>query len=293
MRMCACRGTAGFAHVSCLAEQAKILVAEAEENNWDNDRFMPRWNRWHTCGLCEQGYHGVVLCALGWACWKTYVGRPERHVIRSLAMSLLGNGLFIAMDFEAALTVQEAELAMTRRFRVSEENILVVQNNLASTYTALGREDQGLRMRQDVYSGRLKLFGESHEMTLRAAHNYANSLKNLERFEEARSLLRKTIPVARRVFGENDELTIKMGWTYAEALYKDEGATLNDLREAVTTQEDVERVARRVLGSAHPVVCSMEGTLREARETLRTRETSCTCVPVPPPSSSTAGTKIK
>ena len=24
---------AGFAHVSCLAEQAKILVAEAEENN--------------------------------------------------------------------------------------------------------------------------------------------------------------------------------------------------------------------------------------------------------------------
>ena len=36
MRMCACRGTAGFAHVSCLAEQAKILVAEAEENNLGN-----------------------------------------------------------------------------------------------------------------------------------------------------------------------------------------------------------------------------------------------------------------
>ena len=28
MRGCSCRGTAGFAHVSCLAEQAKILVAE-------------------------------------------------------------------------------------------------------------------------------------------------------------------------------------------------------------------------------------------------------------------------
>ena len=35
VRMCACRGTAGFAHVSCLAEQAKILVAEAEEDNLD------------------------------------------------------------------------------------------------------------------------------------------------------------------------------------------------------------------------------------------------------------------
>ena len=31
VRGCACRGTAGFAHVSCLAEQAKILVAEAED----------------------------------------------------------------------------------------------------------------------------------------------------------------------------------------------------------------------------------------------------------------------
>ena len=34
VRMCACRGTAGFGHVSCLAEQAKILVAEAEETIW-------------------------------------------------------------------------------------------------------------------------------------------------------------------------------------------------------------------------------------------------------------------
>ena len=38
MRMCACRGTAGFVHVSCLAEQAKILVTEAEENNLDDKR---------------------------------------------------------------------------------------------------------------------------------------------------------------------------------------------------------------------------------------------------------------
>ena len=73
VRMCACRGTAAV-HVSCLAEQAKILVAEAEENNLDDAQ---RWSRWHSCGLCEQDYHGVVRCALGWACWKTYVGRPD------------------------------------------------------------------------------------------------------------------------------------------------------------------------------------------------------------------------
>ena len=87
MRMCACRGTAGFAHVSCLAEQAKILVAEAEENNLDTKVKQKRWNRWDTCSLCEQRYHGVVKCALGWACWKTYLGRPEADRLRSMAMT--------------------------------------------------------------------------------------------------------------------------------------------------------------------------------------------------------------
>ena len=46
VRGCACRGTAGFAHVSCLAEQAKILVAEAEENNLDAKAKNARWLRW-------------------------------------------------------------------------------------------------------------------------------------------------------------------------------------------------------------------------------------------------------
>ena len=40
VRGCACRGTSGFAHVSCLAEQVKILVAEAEANDLDMAFFV-------------------------------------------------------------------------------------------------------------------------------------------------------------------------------------------------------------------------------------------------------------
>ena len=106
VRGCACRGTAGFAHVSCLAEQAKILFAEAEENNLDNKVMHERWDRWHTCSLCEQRYHGVVACALGWACWKTYVGRPEADQLGRMAMTVLGNGLSDAGHHEDALSVK-------------------------------------------------------------------------------------------------------------------------------------------------------------------------------------------
>ena len=68
---------------------------------------------------------------------------------------------------------------------------------------------------------------------------------------------------------------------YATALYRDPCATLDDLREAVTTLEDTERIARRVLGGSHPDTMWIEDDLRDARAALRARET--------PPSSSPSG----
>ena len=60
---------------------------------------------------------------------------------------------------------------------------------------------------------------------------------------------------------------------YAEALSYDDGATLDDLREAVNTLEETARIARRVLGSAHPTTESIGVVLRDARAALRARET--------------------
>ncbi len=269
VRMCACRGTAGFAHVSCLAEQAKILVEEGQENNLGDDAMNERWDRWHTCGLCEQRHHGVVRCALGWACWKTYLGRPEADLARRMAITQLGNGLHDADHDEDALSVQEAELAMLRRLGTSEEDLLGVQGNLANSYSMLGRFAQAAQIDRDVYSGWLKLQGEEHPETLLAASNYARAHLNLRRFEEAKALLRKTTPLAQRVLGENHEDTLRLRWTYATALCVDNSATLEDLREAVTTLEDTDRIARRVFGGAHPLTVEIEGNVREARAALR------------------------
>ena len=80
------------------------------------------------------------------------------------------------------------------------------------------------------------------------------------------------MPVARRVLGEGNEITLRTRWTYAKALYMDPGATLDDLREAVATLEDVERIARRVLGGAHPTTEGTTHDLRQARAVLRDRE---------------------
>ena len=118
----------------------------------------------------------------------------------------------------------------------------------------------------------MKLYGEEREDTLRAAYNYASSLHRLRRFEEAKALLRKTILVAQRVQGKTDARTLKLQATHATALYSDDGATLDDVREAVMTLAETASTMRRVLADAHPTVAVVEANLRESRAVLRARE---------------------
>ena len=143
--------------------------------------------------------------------------------------------------------------------------MLAFQGNNALKLKKLNppRLEQALRLQRDVYSGYLKQNGEEHLETLRAANNLAVTLNDLKRFEEVKAFLRKTIPVARRVLGESHGFMMR--WTYATALYRDPNATLRDLRESVATLEDAWRIARRVLGGAHPHTTAIEAELRDAR----------------------------
>ena len=60
--------------------------------------------------------------------------------------------------------------------------------------------------------------------------------------------------------------------TCQQALYKDASSTHDDLREAVTTLEEIERSARRVFGGAHPRVRAIERSLERSRAVLSARE---------------------
>ena len=107
---------------------------------------------------------------------------------------------------------------------------------------------------------------------MEAGFREIQNLVQLKRFEEAKGLLRRMLRVARRVRGESHESTLTIRLVYANALYEDPRATLADLREAVSTFEDAGRIARRVLGGAHPITGYMEGDLQKARAALRARE---------------------
>ena len=95
---------------------------------------------------------------------------------------------------------------------------------------------------------------------------------DVKRFAEAKALLRETLPVAQRILGENHDVPLGMRLKYAQALCLDPAATLDNIREAVTTLEELERTARRVLGGKYPTAVKIEESLQNARATLRARE---------------------
>jgi len=113
-----------------------------------------------------------------------------------------------------------------------------------------------------------RLLGEEHERTLRQANKYAACLLGAKHFEEAKLLLRRTLPVARRVLGKSAHFTLLMRTNYAKALYEDPTATLDDHCEALTSLVETERIARRVLGGAHPVTVEIGRTLQKSRAAL-------------------------
>ena len=76
------------------------------------------------------------------------------------------------------------------------------------------------------------------------------------------------------------EVDWRIRWIYAMALYKGDGATLDDLHEAVTLLEELAPTARRVFGGGHPFTEGIERDLRNARAALGAHKIRAT-LPVP------------
>jgi hypothetical protein len=59
-----------------------------------------------------------------------------------------------------------------------------------------------------------------------------------------------------------------MRWLHANILYMNDSATVDDLREAVTTLESVAISNKRILGASHPETQKVQNALATAREKL-------------------------
>ena len=147
----------GLAHVACLARQGEVAVKEYEE--WGTGEGFRKWEQ---CFDCGQYFHGAVRLALGWAGWKTYLGRPERDGVRCVQLQNLGIAVQFSkpMDRDTqieALPILEASVALYRRIFFSDQNgLLHAQSTLACCLGELGRREEALRLDRMVYARSLQ-----------------------------------------------------------------------------------------------------------------------------------------
>ena len=121
---------------------------------------------------------------------------------------------------------------------------------------------------------RLTLHGLDDERTLISVTCLAISLIRGKKWAETKDLTHKALPAARRALGSDHELTIKLECRLARASYADEGASLDELRQAISMYEDLIRRARRIFGDSHPAAESMAARIEEARVILARRTQS-------------------
>ena len=278
VRGCACHTTEGFVHVSCLAEQAKILVAEAEEKDLDDDAVDERFKRWYTCSLCEQQYHGVVCHALGWACWKTYVGRPDDDFSRFDAMMELGNGLQAVGRYEEMLGVLGARSHVEEYHSAlaPEMSVLRTKASFAICYKNLGRKEEALAMFREVYAEEKALYG-IEDRALWTAVNLSSVMYELGRIEEARSFLSEHVGVARRELGPDHAVTLNLLENYALSI-ADTHKSIKEVCEAVEMLGSVMNARQRIFGNGHPdvvrVACKLHVRIEAMQNLLEASESA-------------------
>ena len=90
-------------------------------------------------------------------------------------------------------------------------------------------------------------------------------------FAEAISFLRPRIIEAKKALGPENRLTLMFCASLAQDLFLDDGASPEQLREAVEIMERTVRTTRRVFGGAHPMTRHMQIDLANARVRMEAR----------------------
>ena len=98
-----------------------------------------------------------------------------------------------------------------------------------------------------------------------AVCNLTEYLVAAREFEEAQSLAREELPVIIDRHGPDDPLTLEIRTWYALAFFRADGASEDDVAEALTILEDVLRRSKRVLGDSHPDTERAREFLEEVR----------------------------
>ena len=268
VRSCACRGTNGLTHMSCLVSMAL---------NADKNRDLTLWEK---CINCKQAYRGHVKLALGWAIVKHNASGAEGDWRQIASLGFLGNGLWEVGRAEEAIPIFQAQLATIHRYHpINGQHVaLDALTSMANCYSSAKRYEDALRLERQVHAEWVKRIGPAEKSAITIGCNLGDTLMKVKRFADAKEWLREQLRLARSALGMDDTVSLLVATNLCRACYDDtsDGGCPDDVAEADALLADTIERRRRVFGRAHPETRVVEG-IGAARKAFLERAASKDC----------------
>eukprot|EP01043_Picozoa_sp_COSAG02_P020092 COSAG02_NODE_983_length_15470_cov_4.269924_6_plen_446_part_00 len=289
---CACRGSAGWAHVAC---QAKAAQNQADTSGVCG-RAADGFSGWDSCSTCRQYWTGAMQIGLARACWETVRSLPEFIPERISAMSRLAIALHECEDdISGSLKLMTQGLEIDRRvFGRDSDEALHSLKSCGALLIADGSPAEAVPMLEEAVEGFRRRLGDGHSHTLNAMKELADAHKRLQHFEKAIPMARQCVRLYQQTLGAEDPKSLMA--------VVDLGTHLSDngeYAEALPLLQEAVRNLRKVLGAGHPsteaAVAACETVHGHAKRQERMRAlqgTRAELAPQPEPETTVVEVKI-
>ena len=152
-----------------------------------------------------------------------------------------GGGLSALVDSQSAISKAKRSLGY------HHSDTLAAMSNLAATYSALGRHQDALLVKEEVLRANRKILGEGHLATLTSMNNLASTYLALGRHQDALYMQEGVLAARREILGQHHPDSLAAMTNLASIYW-----ALGRLDDALLVQEEVVAPSRKILGERHP-----------------------------------------
>ena len=238
---CGCRGSAGFAHLRC--------VAGAASHKSDT---------WRTCPTCQQLFTGAFAVAMARQRAELQSDKPAEDEERLVALEALAVANRAADPAETLRIFEELLDVRRRASHSTNRQLIAALGHVACAHHEMGDYASALPLyEEELHHWHEIGTDESGELTLDVAalacmNNLGALYRQMDDNFEARPLLESAMDMRRQVLGNDHMHTLSSISNLGSVVNEvgDHKLGLELLKEAADT-------ARRVLGPAHPKTRSL------------------------------------
>ena len=239
---CACRGSAGNAHVECLTQMAK---------------FQGRYGdaMWTKCQTCKQEFTGPMLVHLAQA-WESAV-KDGTEADKLAAECAQLAALVKAGHAEDALeSLRALHRRCVRKFGSCHPDTCTVGGNLAAALVRMKRFQEAEILQLDVLRVLHRMLGRKHPETMWHENTLGMILSKQGKYDEAGNIQAKLWRAYAAALGQEHKTTLTAASNLATTR-----AYQTKFAEAAEIQRLVLQAQARLLGPEHPDTLLSAGNL--------------------------------